>query len=295
MRQRRRKRAVVAVAIGGRGAGLGRIGDQDVRAGRLDLGETLPDRARGHRALHGPGKRIVAAGVEDHEPQFLGRLDRDQHAVERQGFVIDVGVAFELGIHRNQVIAAVHLDAMAGVIDDGDIGIAGAVGKIAQRAPGVGGGEILAGIDDIEAGIFQRRGDPGAVVNRIGERGDILVGGIAQHQRHALLGKGRPADQQRCGRRKHPSKQSRDPDFIMTLPEPRIFYHTGLPSISRSPGFVSYVTNHAHVNRALASSLVGRAPGGSAHGRSVFRPGSLSGYRPAAASMYSRSGRSART
>ena len=157
LRQRRRERAVLAVAIGGRGAGLGRIGDQDVRAGRLDLGEALPDRPRGHRPLHGLGKRIVAAGIEDHEPQFLGRLDRDQDAVERERLVIDVGVAFQPGIDRNQIIGAVDLDAVAGVIDHGDIGIAGAVGKIAQRAPGFGGGEIPAGIDDIEAGVFQRR------------------------------------------------------------------------------------------------------------------------------------------
>jgi hypothetical protein len=148
----------------------------------------------------------LSAGVEDDEPQFLGRLDRDQDAVERQSFVIDVGVALQPCIHRDQVISAVHLDAVAGVIDDGDIGIAGAVGKIAQRAPGVGGGEIRAVVDDIEAGVFQGRCDLCAVVNRIGERCDILVSGIAQHQRHALLGKGRPADQQGCGRCQHPSK-----------------------------------------------------------------------------------------
>ena len=207
VRQRRRERAVLAVAIGGRRAGLGRIGDQDVRAGRLDLGETLPDRARSDRALHGPGKRIVAAGVENHQPQLLGRLDRDQDAVEREAFVIDVGVAFQPRIDGNQVVPAIHLDAVAGVIDHRDIGIARAVGEIAQRATGFGRRQVAAGIDDVEAGVFQRRRDLGAVVNRIGQRCDILVGGIAQHQRHALFGKGRPAHQQEGGGCKCPSAQ----------------------------------------------------------------------------------------
>ena len=44
--------------------------------------ETLSDRAGSHRPLHAPGKRVVTAGVEDHQPQFLGRFHRDQNAVE---------------------------------------------------------------------------------------------------------------------------------------------------------------------------------------------------------------------
>ncbi len=207
VRQRRRERAVLAVTIGRRRTGLGRIGDQDVRAGRLDLGQALPDRARSDRALHGPGERIVAAGVENHQPQLLGRLDRDQDAVEREAFVIDVGVAFQPRIDGNQVVPAVHLDAVAGVIDHRDIGIARAIGEIAQRATGLGRRQVAAGIDDVEAGVLQRRRDPGAVVNRIGQRCDILVVGIAQHQRHALFGKGRPAHQQEGGGCKCPSAQ----------------------------------------------------------------------------------------
>ena len=96
------------------------------------------------------GEGIVAAGIEDDEAQLLGRLDRQQHAVERERFVIDVGVALELGVDRNQIIAAVHLDAVAGVIDHGDVGIAGAVGEITQRAAGIGRAQIVTGIDDVE-------------------------------------------------------------------------------------------------------------------------------------------------
>ena len=207
VRQRRRERAVLAVTVSRGGTGLGRIGDQDVRAGRLDLGQALPDRARSNGALHGPGKRIVAAGVENHQPQLLGRLDRDQDAVEREAFVIDVGVAFQPRIDGDQVVPAIHLDTVAGVIDHRDIGIARTIGEVAQRATGLGRRQVAAGIDDIEAGLFQRRRDLGAIVNGIGQRRDISVGGIAQHQRHALFGKGRPAHQQESGGCKCPSAQ----------------------------------------------------------------------------------------
>ena len=43
---------------------------------------------------------------------------------------------------------------MAGVIDHGDVGVAGAVGKIAQRAAGFGRRQILTRIDHVEAGVL---------------------------------------------------------------------------------------------------------------------------------------------
>ena len=45
--------------------------------------------------------------------------------------VVNVGIAFQLRIDRDQVIGAVDLDAVAGVIDHGDIGVARAVFEIA--------------------------------------------------------------------------------------------------------------------------------------------------------------------
>ena len=122
-------------------------------------------------------------------------------------FVIDVGVPFQPCIDRNQVVSAVDLDAVAGVIDDGDIGIAGAVGKVTQRAPYVGAERSRRESTTSKPASFSVDA-PWQFVSRIGERCDILVSGITQHQRHALLGKGRPADQQGCGRCQHPSKQS---------------------------------------------------------------------------------------
>src|SRR4029078_4857224 len=109
-------------------------------------------------------------------------------------------------------------------------------------------------------GVFQRRRDLGAIVNRIGERCDILVSGIAQHQRYALLGKGRPADQEGGGRRQHQSNQSQKSRFHNDASGASHFLLHHPAYQKAQPGFVSYVTNHAHVNRSLASSLVGPAP-----------------------------------
>ena len=243
LRQRHRERAVLAVAIRRRRAGLGRIGDQHVRAGRLDLGQALPDRARRDGSFHVLGERIVPAGVENHQPQLLGGFDRQQHAVQRKRLVIDVGVAFQLGIHRNQVIRAVHLDAVAGVIDHGDIGIARAVGKIAQRAAGFGRRQIVAGIDDVEAGILQCRGDHGAVIDRVRQLRHVLIGRIAEHQRHALFGPCRLAhQQQRSRQRGRTGVNFRDPgDFIMTRPNGSRSA-LSLPTRTPRPGLVSQVT-----------------------------------------------------
>ncbi len=85
---------------------------------------------------------------------------------------------------------------MAGVIDHGDIGIARAVSEVAQCATGLSRREIVTLIDDIEAGILERCRDHRAVIDRVGKPRHVLIGGIAQHQRDALLGESRLAHQQ---------------------------------------------------------------------------------------------------
>ena len=175
LRQRHRKGAVGAVAVLRREAGLGRIGDQRVGAVRLDLGQAAADAARDDRALHGLAERIVTAGVEDHQAKLLGRLDRDQDAVERQRLVVDVGVALELGVDRDQIVRAFDLDAVAGIVDHGDVGIARPVGEIAQHAPRLQRRQIMPGIDDVEAGVLQRPGHHRTVIDGVRERRRILI------------------------------------------------------------------------------------------------------------------------
>ena len=94
--QRGGERTVVAVAVARHRAGLGGEGDQRVGHRRFDLREPSPDRAAGDAPLHRLGKGIVTAGVEDHQLQPLGALERLEHAVERDGLVLDVEVATSL-------------------------------------------------------------------------------------------------------------------------------------------------------------------------------------------------------
>ena len=85
---------------------------------------------------------------------------------------------------------------MAGVIDHGDVGIARAVGEVAQCATGLGRREIVTLLDDVEAGILQRCRDHRAVIDRVGKPRHVLISGVAEHQRHALFGESRLAHSQ---------------------------------------------------------------------------------------------------
>jgi len=184
---------VLAVAVGGGRSAFRREGDQRVRPRRLDAGKPAAERARCHGALHALGKGIVAAGIEDDEPQLLGRLDRLQNAIQRNRLVIGVGVALQHGVDRNEVVGPVHLEAVAGIIDHGEIGIARLLGELAQRTPHFGVFEIAAGFDDVEGGLFEHVGDGGGIVGRIGKRNDVLIVGIADHERDALVRQRGPA------------------------------------------------------------------------------------------------------
>lgn len=192
LRQRHRKGAVRTVAILRRETGLGRIGDQRVRAGRLDLGEAAADAARGDRALHGLAERIVTAGIQDHQAKLLGRFDRDQDAVEGERLVKDVGVTLQLGVDRDQIVRAFDLEAVAGIIDHGDIGIAGPVGEFAQHTPGFLRRQVVPGIDDVEPGLLQRPGHHRTVIDGVRQRRRMLIGGVGDHERDALSGESRP-------------------------------------------------------------------------------------------------------
>ena len=230
LRQRYGEGAVLAIAVLRGRAGLGGIGDQRIRARWLDLGKAAADRARRQRVLHVAREWIVAAGVEDHQAKLLGRLDRDQDAVQRKRLVVDVGVALELGVHRNQVVGAVDLHAMAGIIDHRDVGIARAVFEIAQHAPRVERRQIVAGDDDVEAGALERRRHHGSIIDRIRQRRHVLIGRIAEDQRHALVGQsGFGHQEQRRGQDQ--SMQDKSAQFEQSGPDHRDtpnFQHLGL-------------------------------------------------------------------
>jgi hypothetical protein len=131
--QCRRERTVAApaVAVGGERTGARGECDQRVGGRRFDLGEAAADRTRAAGAFHQLGKRVFPAGIENDQPQALGGLENLQHAFERDRFVLDVDIGLEPGIDRDEVVRAVDLDAVAGVVDCGDIGIAHRIGEFA--------------------------------------------------------------------------------------------------------------------------------------------------------------------
>ena len=52
--------------------------------------------------------------------------------------------------------------------------------------------KIRAAVDHVKAGIAQQLRDGGRVIDRIGQSGDVLIGGIADHQRATRLSASAP-------------------------------------------------------------------------------------------------------
>ena len=92
------------------------------------------------------------------------------------------------GVDRDQIIVAVDFDSMTGVVDDRDIGVVRDIGEVAHRASQAGSVEIEPAFDDVEPGAPKQRCHRPRVIDRIGELGHALIGGIADHQRHASVG-----------------------------------------------------------------------------------------------------------
>ena len=122
---------------------------------RLDSGEAAADRTGGADSLHLADERIVAAGVENDQPQPLGRLENAHNALDRDGLVVDVEIALQHHVDRQQVVRAIDLDAVAGVIDDRNVGRARDVGKVPERAAHRIAAHVVLGLDHVEAGIAE--------------------------------------------------------------------------------------------------------------------------------------------
>ena len=89
-----------------------------------------------------------------------------------------------------QIVDAVDLDAVAGIINDGDVRIPGLVAELPQRPPNLRCSEIGAQCHDIEICLPEGRRQPGGVAGGIGEVTDILVVGIADRERNTLFREG---------------------------------------------------------------------------------------------------------
>jgi hypothetical protein len=143
-----REGTVVALAVERGLSVLGRI-HHERRSRHLDLAEAAADRTgadgaarrrglRRHRvrrrgAAHLRRGRIVAAGVEQDQLELLRAFDRHHHLFERHRLELHVAVGGELGVHRDEIVHPVHLDAVAGVVDHRPIGLLSLVREGAQR------------------------------------------------------------------------------------------------------------------------------------------------------------------
>ena len=189
------ERTVLAVAVRCGRSGLRGKCDHGVGAGRLDLGKAPADRARRDRSLHAFCERIIPAGIEDHQPQLLRRLDRNQHTVQRQRLVQNIRIGLKRRVDRDEIVGAIKLDAVPGIIDNRDIRVPAPVAEVAQRLAQLADGQVQFGLDRVEACRLEHRGNSRRVVRGIAELGHVPVGRIADHQRHALVRKRRLARQ----------------------------------------------------------------------------------------------------
>ena len=175
-------------------AGLRRVGDQ--RAFRCaHLGEAAVGGPQAARA-----ERIVPAGIEDHHVEPGARtLHLAQHEVDVHHLKIDVGLARGIGGDRNQIVRAGDLDAVAGVIEQRDVGALNLPAErlhrqIHRRLVEI---ELGAAADQREAERGERLGHQRRIVAGIVEPRHVLIGGVADYQRDALFSGGRRYEDQR--------------------------------------------------------------------------------------------------
>ena len=173
--------AVVGDVVGLRGEG-------DEKARRVaDARQALRMR-RGGRVL----QWIGAARVQEDQVDALALLLRLEDVVERHGVPVNVLFAVQLGIDRNEVVMGGDLQAMTAVVEQRNVGGGGGLRELGDVA--LHGRLVEIGTDrDLEAQSAQFRGDVLGVVRRIGERRDLAIGAVADHQSDAGLRAGRCA------------------------------------------------------------------------------------------------------
>ena len=133
--QRAGERAVGAGLAVERGlSGAGRERDQRALAG-FHFGETglHGDAAGGLGGTNFGRERIVAAGIEEHQLDLGVAHGLFEREVDIDGGAeLDVHFGFEVGIDRQQVVGAVHRDAVAGIEEQRDVGAFGLLAEVQQ-------------------------------------------------------------------------------------------------------------------------------------------------------------------
>jgi hypothetical protein len=136
-------------------------------------------------------ERVIAASIEQDEVDpGAGFFHLVENARGADRLHKDVTFIERMGVDRDQIVEAVRLHAMAGIIEQRDVGAGQLMAELLQGAVEAGFVEVKLGAaaDHEKAERQQRiRHQPG-VGGGVWQRGDGAVGRIADHQRHALFG-----------------------------------------------------------------------------------------------------------
>jgi hypothetical protein len=186
--KRPRVGAIRTLPIGGRRSRLGCKRNHSIRGSNTHLGESpAADRAARKRAPHRAKERIIAAGIKNDKAKSLGLLKDLHDPLDGNSLVLDVDVALKRGVDGYQIIDAAHLDAMPGIEDHRDVGIAHAIGEIAEYLTHIGQTEVAIGFDHFEAHGAKQRFHGIGITGWIHESANMGIGAVADDKRHALF------------------------------------------------------------------------------------------------------------
>ena len=208
----------------GRGRDAGKAGARPFAGGRSGAGE--------RRDL--PDERVVAAGVQEDELLLRVLTHEGEERVERHRLQRQFGEAADVGRGRDQVVLAADLDAVPGIVEQGDVG---ADHRLDEALEGLLHADLVeVGAEhDLEVEPAQRLGDGARVLGRVRERRRVGVGAVADDERDAPLGERRNGHQNT----KAKSQDSKEHDdtflrfggvsegrnlrpFILGLPQPHV-------------------------------------------------------------------------
>ena len=153
---------------------------------RLERGQSAADRPRCRGARHLRHEGIVPAGIDQHQLQTRRVGNRIHDDVEANGLELNIAVAFQGGIHRDQIVGVLDFDPMTGEIDKRNVSTSGGLAEVAQGDAHA----VVVKVNsdrDLESDPGQRFRNVLRVIGRIGQARDMLVGGIADDQGYALL------------------------------------------------------------------------------------------------------------
>lgn len=160
-------------------------------------------------APHGHGKWIVPASIDNDKSQPGRPIDRLEDPIEPYCFILRVPIARKPCVDRDQIVAAVQLQAVSGKKHHRNIGPIGRVLEFAEGAFELQIAYVEPQIDDVEPGALEHPGHSGRIIRRIGQSRHILVAGVSDQQRDPPVGQGRVA---RNGQEKEARDESRNRD-----------------------------------------------------------------------------------